>query len=134
MTLETLFAQAGQEQAFLTLLLCGVALGAALQATEAARRALPVLAIAWDTLTALLCALSLLFAMLRYGGGVRLYGLLGLTVGVVLYMAGPRAMFGMLGKWISAALARKKSAKSAGEKEGITQGKANNTSKEVRGA
>lgn len=87
MMLEVLFAHQQQEQAFLALLACGVALGLMLHIGTPLRRH-GVLCALWDALTAASGALMLFLVILRYQGGLRAYGLLGLMLGILLYLAG----------------------------------------------
>ncbi len=87
MMLETLFAHQQQEQAFLQLLACGVALGLMLHIGHLLRRH-GVLCALWDALTAACGTLMLFAVMLRFHSGLRAYGLLGLVLGILLYMAG----------------------------------------------
>lgn len=87
MMLEVLFAHQQQEQAFLALLACGVALGLMLHIGTLLRRH-GVLCALWDALTAASGALMLFLVILRYQGGLRAYGLLGLMLGILLYLAG----------------------------------------------
>ena len=84
--LETLFARQQQGQAFLALLVCGMALGLMLHLGALVRR--PLAAALWDTLTALVCGGMVLMVLLRYQSGLRAYGALGLLLGILLYLAG----------------------------------------------
>lgn len=88
MMLETLFAHQQQEQAFLSLMVCGLVLGAMLHLSVALHRHHPVLGGVWDGLTALCCAAMLFGVMLRYHQGLRAYGALGILLGILLYLAG----------------------------------------------
>lgn len=87
MMLEVLFAHQQQEQAFLALLACGVALGLMLHISQLLRRH-GVLCALWDALTAASGAGMLFLVILRYQGGLRAYGVLGLLLGMLLYLAG----------------------------------------------
>ena len=86
MTLEVLFAKASQGRTFLLMLLCGVAMGLAVQLAGFLHRASRPLGMAAD----LLCAagLALGWILLFSGEGLRLYGLLGLCIGGAAYAAG----------------------------------------------
>lgn len=86
MMLETLFAHQQQGQAFLSLLVCGTALGLMLHLGTLMRRPLPVAL--WDLLTAAVCAVMVFMVILRYHSGLRAYGVLGLLLGILLYLAG----------------------------------------------
>lgn len=88
MMLENLFVQAAQGQAFLWLTAGGFLLGAAVQMTGPLRRKSRWLGYAADVLLSLLTGALLLAVLLRFGGGVRAYGLLGILIGLLLYWAG----------------------------------------------
>lgn len=88
MMLETLFAHQSQEQAFLSLMLCGLVLGLMLHIGTSLRRGHPLLSSIWDVLTALLGGAMALAVMLRYRTGLRAYGMLGILLGILLYLAG----------------------------------------------
>lgn len=88
MMLETLFAHQSQEQAFLSLMLCGLVLGLMLHIGTSLRRGHPLLSSIWDVLTALLGGGMALAVMLRYRTGLRAYGMLGILLGILLYLAG----------------------------------------------
>ena len=87
MMLETLFAHQQQQQAFLVLLACGVALGLMLHIGHLLRQH-SVLCALWDALTAASGALMLFLVILRFHGGLRAYGILGMLLGMLLYLAG----------------------------------------------
>jgi len=86
MMLETLFAHQQQGQVFLTLTVCGTALGLRLHLGSLLRRPLPI--VLWDALTAVSCAIMVFMVILRYQSGLRAYGVLGLLLGILLYLAG----------------------------------------------
>lgn len=88
MMLETLFAHQSQEQAFLSLMVCGLVLGLMLHIGTALRRSHGVLSGLWDVLTALAGAAMVFAVMLRYHDGLRAYGVLGILLGILLYLAG----------------------------------------------
>lgn len=98
MTLETLFAQAGQSRAFLLLMAGGVLLGAILEGAELARKKSKLLGGALDAASACLMVLMILHATLLSGGGLRIYALLGLLIGLLLYDAGVRRVVAALVK------------------------------------
>lgn len=103
MTLEVLFAQAGQGRTFLLMTLCGavLALGVQLSGLVFSRHRRAGMA------ADLLCVLGLTAALgqilLHSGGGLRLYGLLGLCIGAVLYQAGIAPGV----RWLAARLRRR---------------------------
>ena len=86
--LETLFAHAVQKEIFLLALRWGVALGAVGQGLNWLRRCMPALRWMCDVLLAASGAAMLLGVTLHSGDGVRLYALLGMLLGVLLYTAG----------------------------------------------
>lgn len=86
--LEVLFAHQSQEQAFLALLVCGLVLGLMLHAGAALRHSHILLGSLWDCLTALVCTLMLFGIMLHYHTGLRAYCVLGILLGLLLYLAG----------------------------------------------
>ncbi len=89
MTIEVLFAKASQGRTFLLMLLCGAALALCVQLAGGLYPRRRLLGMGVD----LLCAAGLAAAMgqilLTSGEGLRLYGLLGLCIGALLYAAGP---------------------------------------------
>ena len=96
MMLENLFAQAGQEQAFLWLTAGGFGLGLLMQLSGALRRLGRVAGLMGDALTALAAGTLPLWVLVRFGGGLRAYGLLGLLMGLLLYFAGASRLVGSL--------------------------------------
>lgn len=86
--LEVLFVHAEQGQTFLRMAVCGLIFGAALQLRTALRRRFRVMRGLWDLLPAAVLAGGSFAVMLESGEGVRLYGLLGLSIGLLLYLAG----------------------------------------------
>ena len=96
MILENLFAQAAQGETFLRMCLTGVMLGCMLHLCSAVRRRSAWLGAACEVLSVLLCAAAALVIMLRSGSGLRLYALLGLTLGAVLYQSGWRPVIDFL--------------------------------------
>lgn len=86
--LEVLFARQSQEEAFLAFLCCGLVLGLMLHIGTALRRRRPLLCALWDVLTAALMAAMVLAVLLRFRTGLRAYALLGVLLGVLLYLAG----------------------------------------------
>lgn len=98
MMLETLFAQAAQGRTFLLMCLWGVAAGVCLHLTGLLRRWKPWLGVVGEALgVAVLCVLALGTVLLS-GGGLRLYGLLGLTLGMLAYRAGLQPTLDALGR------------------------------------
>ena len=96
MILENLFAQAAQGRTFLLMCLCGLLLGAMLHLSRALRGWRPWLGTAADALTAVLLGGMALGVLLRSGGGLRGYALLGLLIGAALYQAGLSRVIGAL--------------------------------------
>lgn len=102
MTLEVLFAQASQGRTFLLMLLCGAAMGLAVQLAGFLHQASRPLGMAADLLCAAGLALTLGWILLGSGEGLRLYGLLGLMLGGAAYAAGIGPVVG----WISRKVAK----------------------------
>lgn len=100
--LETLFARAAQGQVFLLVTAGGVLLGLLLTGAGALYRLSRPFGMAADVLCALLMGAMLLGAAFLAGDGLRLYALLGLVIGILLWRTGlcPLAMglFGALQK------------------------------------
>lgn len=86
--LEVLFAHQNQEEAFLAFLCCGLALGLMLHTGTALRGRRPLLCALWDVLTAALMCGMVFLVLLRFRTGLRAYALLGVLLGVLLYLAG----------------------------------------------
>ena len=101
MMLENLFAQAGQEQAFLWLTAGGFGLGLLMQLSGALRRVGRVAGLMGDVFTALAAGTLLLWVLVRFGGGLRAYGLLGLLLGLLLYYAGASRLVSALGAGVA---------------------------------
>lgn len=91
MILEKLFAQAGQSRVFLLMVLGGLAEGLLLHLSGALGRKSRPAGMLGDALALTLGALWLLGVLLRYGGGLRLYALLGLALGALGWSALARA-------------------------------------------
>ena len=85
MTLEVLFAREAQVQCFLLMACAGAAL---IHLAGWLHRAQKAAGMAADLLCGALAAGAGLYAALATGSGVRLYGLLGLAVGALLYLMG----------------------------------------------
>lgn len=117
MMLENLFAQAGQEQAFLWLTAGGFGLGLLMQLSGALRRFSRVAGLMGDVLTALAAGTMLLWVLVRFGGGLRAYGLLGLLMGLLLYWAGASRLVSVLGAGVARLWRRMK--KTPSPKEGF---------------
>ena len=83
MTLEVLFAQQGQAETFLRMVLLGAAFALALTLGGAWRHR-HGLSDAADVLCALMLTLAALIVLIHSGEGLRLYALLGLLLGAVL--------------------------------------------------
>lgn len=92
MTLELLFARAGQGQSFLLLAAGGAVWGLLLQLAGALRRMWRPLGMAADVLCALAAGAMLWWAAFRSGSGLRGYALLGLLTGLTLEWAGLRPL------------------------------------------
>ena len=99
--LENLFAQAGQEQAFLWLTAGGFGLGLLMQLSGALRRVGRVAGLMGDVFTVLAVGTLLLWVLVRFGGGLRAYGLLGLLLGLLLYYAGASRLVSALGAGVA---------------------------------
>lgn len=117
MMLENLFAQAGQEQAFLWLTAGGFGLGLLMQLSGALRCVGRAVGLMGDVLTALAVGALLLWVLTRYGGGLRAYGLLGLLIGLLLYWAGASRLVSALGAGVARLWRRMK--KTPSPKEGF---------------
>ena len=94
MTLEVLFAQQGQAETFLRMVLLGAAFALALTLGGVWRHR-HGLSDAADVLCALILALLVL---IHSGEGLRLYALLGLLLGAVLWETGIRRTLRWIGK------------------------------------
>lgn len=117
MMLENLFAQAGQEQAFLWLTAGGFGLGLLMQLSGALRRVGRVAGLMGDVFTVLAVGTLLLWVLVRFGGGLRAYGLLGLLLGLLLYYAGASRLVSALGAGVARLWRRMK--KTPSPKEGF---------------
>ena len=115
--LENLFAQAGQEQAFLWLTAGGFGLGLLMQLSGALRRVGRVAGLMGDVFTVLAVGTLLLWVLVRFGGGLRAYGLLGLLLGLLLYYAGASRLVSALGAGVARLWRRMK--KTPSPKEGF---------------
>lgn len=94
--IEKLFAVQNQRETFLLLCAGGVVLGCVMHLACAARRFGRAAALAGDLLAGLVLMALLAYAALRSGEGLRLYGLLGVTIGAAAYLAVvPRAFRGV---------------------------------------
>ncbi|MGN1020805.1 MAG: hypothetical protein ACI4O7_10625 [Aristaeellaceae bacterium] len=117
MMLENLFAQAGQEQAFLWLTAGGFVLGLLTQLSGALGRMSRAAGLLGDGLAALAAGVMALGVLIRFGGGLRAYGLLGLLIGLLLYWAGVSRLIGALGRAAAGLIRRMK--KTPSPKEGF---------------
>lgn len=86
--LEVLFARAEQGTTFLRMTVCGLILGMLLHGATHLTRKAPGLTLLWDAGAALGLAACLFPVLLESGEGLRLYGLLGLCIGLALYWLG----------------------------------------------
>ena len=88
MTLELLFAQAGQCRTFLLTVLLGAGMALWVQLSGCLHRVRPWLGMAADLAGAAALAVAVGRLMLLGGESLRLYALLGLMIGGALYAAG----------------------------------------------
>ena len=88
MTLEVLFAAAGQRRTFLLMALLGAAVSLLIHLGGSLHRFSRPLGMVADLLTAIGFALAAAWIILGSGEGLRLYGLLGLCIGGTLYLGG----------------------------------------------
>ena len=88
MTLEVLFAAAGQRRTFLLMGLLGAALTLLIHLGGSLHRVSRPLGMVTDLLTAVGFVLAAAWIILGSGEGLRLYGLLGLCIGGALYLGG----------------------------------------------
>lgn len=98
MTLEVLFAAAGQRRTFLLMGLLGAALALLIHLSGSLHRVSRPLGMAADLLTAVGFALCGAWILLASGEGLRLYGLLGLCIGGGLYLGGVAPIVNWLAK------------------------------------
>ncbi len=96
MTLEVLFAQAGQCRTFLLMVLLGAAMALLVHLSGRLHRRNRWVGMAADLLLAVALALVLGQVLLGSGEGLRLYGLLGLLIGGTLYAWGLAPLTGLL--------------------------------------
>lgn len=97
MTLEVLFAAAGQRPTFLLMGLLGAAMALLIHLGGGLHRTNKPLGMAIDLLIAVFFALTGAWILLRSGEGLRLYGLLGLCIGAALYLGGVAPVVDWLG-------------------------------------
>ena len=88
MTLEVLFAAAGQRRTFLLMALLGAAVALLIHLCGSLHRISRPLGMAADLLTAASFTLAAARIILCSGEGLRGYGLLGLCIGAALYLGG----------------------------------------------
>nr|MBR4280390.1 hypothetical protein [Clostridia bacterium] len=88
MTLEVLFAAAGQSRTFLLMGLLGAAMTLLIHMSGSLHRVCKPLGMTADLLIAVIFALCGTWIILGSGEGLRLYGLLGLCIGGALYLGG----------------------------------------------
>ena len=96
MTLELLFAQAGQRRTFLLMVLLGAGMALLVQLSGQLHRRTRFAGMAADLACAVWLACALGQVLLRSGEGLRLYGLLGLLIGGTLYAAGLAPLMALL--------------------------------------
>ena len=106
MTLEVLFAQQGQSAAFLQWCVLGLIAGLLLHTSVGVHRRWRRLGALLDVVCCLGVTAAAVLVLARSGAGVRLYGLLGLVIGLVLYAAGVY----QAARWLWQLTARRKSA------------------------
>ena len=111
MMLEQLFAQAAQGEVFLRMVLAGAVLGMTLQLCQALRRLKAWLGAAGEATAVLLCFLLTLHTLLECGSTLRLYALLGLVLGTVLYQAGLGRMLHSAGVFLQKKFSRSRNAR-----------------------
>lgn len=128
MMLETLFARAGQTQAFLSLAGCGFLFGALCHLFSPLRRTRPVPGAAADLFCCLLLGVLLWRDLIVFGDGVRLYGLLGLIAGALLYFSGLQPVVNAFLRLMRKLLKRLQS--SAAPKEGFSSAGAESFTKD----
>ena len=104
MTLEVLFAKAGQCRTFLLMLLCGAAMGGCIHLAGWLHRINSWLGMTADLLCAFAFAAAVGWILLHSGEGLRLYGLLGLCIGGAIYAAGLAPAMG----WVVRRLRRRR--------------------------
>ena len=102
MTLEVLFAAAGQRRTFLLMALLGASVALLIHLGGSLHRVSRPLGMVADLLTAIGFALAAAWVILCSGEGLRLYGLLGLCIGGAVYAAG----IGPLFRWLADTLCR----------------------------
>ncbi len=107
MTLELLFAQAQQGRSFLMMLLAGAAAALLIHLTGALHRISRMAGLAGDALCALLVSLVVSQAAM-WSGGLRLYGLLGLCIGLTLYLCGAAPLLHMAAGLVQKSFPRRK--------------------------
>ena len=88
MTLEVLFAKAGQSRTFLAMVLLGAGMALLVHLSGRLHLRSTALGMAADLLIAVLLACTVGQLLLAGGEGLRLYALLGLCIGAGLYAAG----------------------------------------------
>ena len=97
--MEKLFLIPQQGAVFLTLLGVGIGLGAWWQLLSWVRRRMPGLGALWDGLFAMSLGASLLGVLLRWREAqLRLYALLGVLLGALIYLLGRGSVVAWLGR------------------------------------
>ncbi|MBR4081384.1 MAG: hypothetical protein IKL25_06125 [Clostridia bacterium] len=98
MTLEVLFAKAGQVRTFLAMVLLGAGMALLVRLSGLLHRRSHHAGMATDLLSALLLTLLMGQILLRSGDGLRLYALLGLLIGGALCTAGVLPLLGLIAR------------------------------------
>ncbi len=101
MTLEVLFAAAGQRRTFLLMALLGAGLALLVHLGGSLHRVSRPLGMVSDLLTATAFSFASAWVILCSGEGLRLYGLLGLCIGGGLYLGGIAPVVNWLGSRLS---------------------------------
>lgn len=120
MTLEVLFARAGQGQTFLRLVVCGLIYGAIADGCLTLKGRCPALTPLWGVAAGLSLAALVLPVMLLSGEGMRLYGLLGLVIGLTLYASGAGyAIHALCRRWKKRKTSRPKAGRTHADDESL---------------
>ena len=101
--MERLFAVNEQREIFLLLTACGFIWGALTDGADALRRKRPILGLTADAAGVLILLAMLLAVLMRTHEGVRLYGLLGVAVGALLYRSGLSRVLHAACAWVKKA-------------------------------
>lgn len=104
--MERLFAVQAQREIFLLMLSGGCALGLLMDIARAVQARWPRAGLAADIVPALALFVLLMAVMLRTREGLRLYGLLGVALGAMLYFAGLSRLASSVARWMKNARIR----------------------------